>query len=86
LNARPHPDVDSLAPARSALRAFAAGKFLEPLPKRFESPPGKGQQSAALHILDDYPASPALWCQTFVVGLVVAVPSAQGGDGFNWSG
>jgi hypothetical protein len=30
--------IDSLAPARSALRAFAFGEFLSPLPKLLKSP------------------------------------------------
>jgi len=37
----PHPAVDSLAPARSARRAFASSKFLSPFPKRLKSPPGR---------------------------------------------
>ena len=32
--ARPHPDVDSLAPAHSALRAFGLAEFLSPIPKK----------------------------------------------------
>ncbi len=39
LDARPHPGVDSLAPARSALRAFGFAEFLSPIPNRFKSPP-----------------------------------------------
>ena len=43
-NARPHPGVDSLAPARSALRAFGSAEFLSPFPKRLKnSPPGEGE-------------------------------------------
>jgi hypothetical protein len=47
LNARPHPGVDSLAPARSALRAFGFAEFLSPIPNRFKSPPGEGELFAA---------------------------------------
>jgi hypothetical protein len=38
---RPQPDVDSLAPARSALRAFGFAEFLSPIPNRLKSPPGR---------------------------------------------
>jgi len=41
LNARPHPGVDSLAPACSALRAFGFAEFLSPIPDRLKSPPGR---------------------------------------------
>jgi hypothetical protein len=40
--ARPHPDVDSLAPARSALRASGFAGLFSPFPKRLKSPPGEG--------------------------------------------
>jgi hypothetical protein len=39
LNAHPHPGVDSLAPARSALRAFGFAEFLSPIPNRLKSLP-----------------------------------------------
>jgi hypothetical protein len=39
----PHPGVDSLAPARSALRAFGSAEFLSLLPKQLKSPPGEGE-------------------------------------------
>ena len=41
LHDRPHPGDDSLAPARSALRAFGFAEFLSPIPNRFKSPPGR---------------------------------------------
>ena len=37
----PHPGVDSLAPARSALRAFGSAEFLSLLPKQLKSPKEK---------------------------------------------
>jgi hypothetical protein len=39
LDTRPHPGVDSLALARSALRAFGFAEFLSPIPNRLKSPP-----------------------------------------------
>src|SRR5208282_2269437 len=41
----PAASNDSLEPARSALRAFAFGKFLSPLPKRLKSHPMGEEQS-----------------------------------------
>jgi hypothetical protein len=39
--ARPRPDVDSLASARSAVRAFGFAEFLSLIPNRLKSPPGR---------------------------------------------
>src|SRR5215469_13982332 len=39
----PHPNVDSLAPARSALRASGFTGLFSPFPKRLKSPREKGQ-------------------------------------------
>jgi hypothetical protein len=39
--ARPHPDVDSLAPARPALWAFGFAEFLSLIPNQLKSPPGR---------------------------------------------
>jgi hypothetical protein len=39
---RSQPGVNSLTPARSALRAFGFAEFLSPIPNRLKSPPGIG--------------------------------------------
>ena len=36
--------MDSLAPARSALRAFGSAEFLSPFPKRLKNSPGEKKQ------------------------------------------
>lgn len=45
-SARPHPDMDSLAPARSALRAFGFAEFPSRLRMPLKSPPGEGESLA----------------------------------------
>ncbi len=52
LDDRPHLDVDSFAPARSALRAFGCTEFLSLLPKQFKSPPGEGTVIARFNFFD----------------------------------
>jgi len=57
--ARPQPDVDSLAPARSALRAFGFAEFLSPIPNRLKSPPGRRNSNRIFFdFADDGPANP----------------------------
>ena len=48
---RPQPDVDSLVPARSALRAFGFAEFLSPIPNRLKSPPGEGTAAGRFLVL-----------------------------------
>ncbi len=52
LDNRPHLDVDSLAPARSALRAFGCTEFLSLPPKQFKSPPAEGTAIARFYFFD----------------------------------
>ena len=47
-NARPHPGVDSLAPARSALRAFGSAEFLSPFLKRLKTSPRRRRNRCRL--------------------------------------
>ncbi len=68
--ARPHPGVDSFAPARSALLAFASGKFLAPFPKRLKSPPGEGESLAVF----------LKCCVAAMAGAALSKQSAAKGD------
>jgi hypothetical protein len=57
--ARPQPDVDSPAPARSALRAFGFAEFLSLIPNRLKSPREEGTAIAGFLFCGLATTSPA---------------------------